>query len=128
MFEGIDPKADGIGNVDYRSVTPDYFRALEIPLVGGRGFTEFDRETALPVAIIDERLARLFGGADPIGLRAGVRSRLSMDVPSLCVAILPRFVSDLRTRGSRFGVFSGASSSGRIAWRSGSRARDWPRR
>ena len=72
MFEGIDPKADGIGNVDYRSVTPDYFRALEIPLVGGRGFTEFDRETALPVAIIDERLARLFGGADPIGRRVKV--------------------------------------------------------
>jgi len=71
-FEGIDPKANDIGNVDYRSVTPDYFRALEIPLRAGRAFTAFDRETAPPVAIIDDRLARLFGGADPIGRRARI--------------------------------------------------------
>jgi putative ABC transport system permease protein len=71
-FEGIDPKADGIGNVDYRSVTPDYFRVLEIPLLGGRAFTPFDRESAPPVAIIDAHLARLFGGADPIGRRVRI--------------------------------------------------------
>jgi putative ABC transport system permease protein len=71
-FEGIDPKATATGNVDYRSVTPDYFRALEIPLRSGRAFTPYDRQTAPPVAIIDEHLARLFNGADPLGRRVRI--------------------------------------------------------
>jgi putative ABC transport system permease protein len=69
VFDGLDAKTAGLGNVDLRSVTPDYFRALEIPLLGGRAFTATDRESAPLVAIIDERLARSFGSADPIGRR-----------------------------------------------------------
>jgi putative ABC transport system permease protein len=73
-IEGIDPKATSLGNVDYRSVTPDYFRTLEIPLSSGRSFTETDTEMAPLVAIIDERLARsvLAAGADPIGRRVRI--------------------------------------------------------
>jgi len=72
-LEGIDPKATGVGNVDYRSVTPDYFRTLEIPLLSGRSFAETDTETAQPVAIIDERLAKIVGTiADPIGRRVRI--------------------------------------------------------
>ena len=53
-------------------MTPDYFRALQIPLQAGRAFTAYDRESALPVAIIDERLARLFNGDNPIGRRVRI--------------------------------------------------------
>jgi len=71
-FEGIDPKVTGTGNVDYRSVTPDYFRTLQIPLQAGRAFTAYDRETAPAVAIIDEQLARLFDRANPVGRRVRI--------------------------------------------------------
>jgi putative ABC transport system permease protein len=72
-IEGVDPKATRLGNVDYRSITPDYFRTLEIPLSSGRSFAETDTEAATQVAIIDERLARaVLAGADPIGRRVRI--------------------------------------------------------
>jgi putative ABC transport system permease protein len=50
------------------SVTPGYFEAMATPLVRGRYFAESDQERALPVAIVDERLAaRLWPNDDPIG-------------------------------------------------------------
>jgi predicted permease len=67
-FEG---KTDGdrIG-VNINSATPGYFSALGIPLIRGRDFTEYDREGALAVGIIDERLARsVFGEENPLGKR-----------------------------------------------------------
>jgi putative ABC transport system permease protein len=71
-LEGIDTKAAGLGKVDYRSVTSEYFRTMRIPLLRGRAFSAADRAQAPPVAIIDERLARLFGLADPVGRRVRI--------------------------------------------------------
>jgi putative ABC transport system permease protein len=71
-FEGMDPTAVTLKNVDYRSVTPDYFRAIGIPLVSGRAFVDTDREEAAGVAIIDERLAREFGDRSPLGHRVRI--------------------------------------------------------
>jgi hypothetical protein len=56
------------------TVTPGYFRTLEISLRRGRDFTERDILGAQRVAIIDEGLARQFwpaypGGPDPVGQR-----------------------------------------------------------
>jgi putative ABC transport system permease protein len=52
------------------AVTPDYFRAMEIPLIKGRYFTEQDKTDAPSVVLIDESLAaRYFGDTDPIGKR-----------------------------------------------------------
>ncbi|MGA8274550.1 MAG: ABC transporter permease [Candidatus Sulfotelmatobacter sp.] len=53
-------------------ITPEYFRTMEIALKRGREFTAHDSLHAVPVAIINESLARRFspeypGGADPIG-------------------------------------------------------------
>jgi putative ABC transport system permease protein len=49
-------------------VTPDYFRAMEIPLVSGRTFTTGDRAGALRVIVINETMAkRYWQGQDPIG-------------------------------------------------------------
>jgi putative ABC transport system permease protein len=72
-LEGLDPKATVLGNVDYRSVTPDYFRTLEIPLLSGRSFAETDTEGSPQVAIIDERLAKLVATlGDPVGRRVRI--------------------------------------------------------
>lgn len=46
--------------IDWRVATPGYFEAMRIPLVAGRYFDEHDSETAAPVAIIDESLARTY--------------------------------------------------------------------
>lgn len=48
----------------------DYFRALGIPIVRGRGFLAADRGDAPRVAVVSEALAnQLWPGADPIGKR-----------------------------------------------------------
>jgi putative ABC transport system permease protein len=51
-------------------VTADYFRAFEMPVVRGRGFTDQDREGAPGVIMLSESAARHFWpGGDPIGKR-----------------------------------------------------------
>lgn len=56
-----------------RFVSPDYFKAIGIPVLRGRGFTAADASQAAEVAIIDRVLAeRYWPGADPIG-RAIIR-------------------------------------------------------
>jgi len=50
------------------AVGVDYFRAMEIPLLKGRSFTERDTDKTPLVAIIDENMAReLFPDKEPIG-------------------------------------------------------------
>jgi putative ABC transport system permease protein len=53
-------------------VTPEYFRALGIPLVRGRYFTNSDTASSEPVTIISDSLARrYFPNSDPIGQKLG---------------------------------------------------------
>ncbi|MCI0486651.1 MAG: ABC transporter permease [Blastocatellia bacterium] len=56
--------------VGYRAINSGYFRALGIPLVQGRDFTEQDRSGVLPVVIVNQAMARkFFPGEDPSGKR-----------------------------------------------------------
>jgi len=53
-----------------RSVTPQYFQAMKIPLLKGRYFTEDDKRGGIGAAIINQTLAqRYFPDEEPIGHR-----------------------------------------------------------
>ena len=55
---------------DDRSVDHDYFRAMKIPLLRGRQFTEEDARTSGKVVIISDAMARrFFPNEDPVGKR-----------------------------------------------------------
>lgn len=45
---------------NWRAVTPDYFRTMQIPLLSGRSFTESDRDGAPVVVVISDTMARRF--------------------------------------------------------------------
>jgi predicted permease len=52
------------------SVHGEFFRALGVPLMKGRWFTDHDSETSQPVVIVNETMARLFfPGRNAIGQR-----------------------------------------------------------
>ena len=54
------------------SVGPDFFEAMGLPLLAGRGFGAQDTETSPKVAVISEELAlKLFPGSSPLGRRFG---------------------------------------------------------
>jgi predicted permease len=56
------------GMVAWRWVTPEYFKALNIPIVRGQGFTEEQRTSNERLLILSSLLAgRLFGNENPIG-------------------------------------------------------------
>ena len=53
-----------------RLVTPQYFRAMEIPLLAGRFFTEDDIDSPAPPVIVNERFAKIYlANRNPIGAR-----------------------------------------------------------
>jgi putative ABC transport system permease protein len=70
-IEGHAPDPSGHGPlVEYRFATPDYFRAMGIPLVTGRLFTPQDQQNSEPVLIVNQTFARsLLPDEDPLGKR-----------------------------------------------------------
>jgi len=55
---------------EYRAVSPAYLRAMGIPLLRGRFFSEPDTAQAPGVVIVNESMARHYWpGEDPIGKR-----------------------------------------------------------
>jgi predicted permease len=69
LIEGR-PPIDGrdIPEAQFRVVTDDYFAAMGIPVIRGRGFQPGDAENTRPVGVINRRLAStFFPGRDPVG-------------------------------------------------------------
>ncbi len=59
--------------VDFRVVAGDYFRALGVPVLRGRGFGAADREDAARVVLVNRTLAnRFFPGENPVGRKVWV--------------------------------------------------------
>jgi predicted permease len=70
-FEGVETGPELPANVDYyQIVTADYFRALRVPLVAGRGFRATDTPGSPPVVVVNQALAeRFYPGQDAVGKR-----------------------------------------------------------
>ena len=87
-------------NADFRRVNHDYFRAMRIPLVKGRYFTEQEVQQTARVAIISSQLARrFFPNEDPIGQR--LRIEFMGREPFEIVGI----VGDIRHRGLNIDLY-----------------------
>ena len=69
--EGSPPaREEDVPSLDYRMVSPGYFRATGIPLLAGRALTQADGSDAPPVALVSRRLAeRFFPGRSAVGAR-----------------------------------------------------------
>jgi putative ABC transport system permease protein len=63
-----DPEPGTEPTANNRSVTPEYFASMKIPLIKGRNFTDQDKRGQLGAAIINQSLAQhYFQGEDPLG-------------------------------------------------------------
>jgi putative ABC transport system permease protein len=64
---------DKVPSSNYRGVSSDYFRTMNIPIVQGRAFTERDSANAPPVIIVNQALARRdFPNESPVGKRVSL--------------------------------------------------------
>jgi predicted permease len=76
------------GMVAWRSVTPDYFRALSIPILQGRGFTDDELDSSERFVVLSKTLAaRLFPGQDPVGKHLGLAVRAAENPPYTVVGV-----------------------------------------
>jgi putative ABC transport system permease protein len=71
-----------LATIDSRVVTPDYFKAMGIPIIEGRSFDSRDTESAPGVGIVDERVAKLaWPNESAIGKRFRIPAKLNNGVP-----------------------------------------------
>jgi predicted permease len=90
-------------------VTPDYFRAMGIPLLKGRAFTEQDRKSAAQVVIINETLAhKEFGSQNPIGRQLNFGDSQKSDLWEVVgvVSDIHDFGLEEKVRGNVFRPFA----------------------
>jgi putative ABC transport system permease protein len=100
----------------FDAVSNDYFQTMGIPVVRGRAFNEHDKRDGLPVAIINEAMARRYWpNEDPVGKRftfgdpgpnaqwltivgvVGDVKRLGLDTPVRIETYLPHSQATART-------------------------------
>jgi predicted permease len=69
-LEGEKPSTDQGNAEDINGVSNAYFQTMGIPIIAGRGFGAQDTVSSLPVAVINQALAKKrFPGTNPIGRR-----------------------------------------------------------
>ncbi|HEY0701982.1 MAG TPA: ABC transporter permease [Candidatus Acidoferrales bacterium] len=88
------PPSQGVNNIFYASVTPDYFRTMQIKLDRGRVFAANDDQNAQMVAVISEAMAREYWpNADAMGRRFSMVSDIAHPMTVVGVA------ADIRYQG-----------------------------
>ena len=95
--EGSEGKA-GVNTMQWaNTISPGYFKAMGIPILAGRDFTERDERTVAPppgtpdfrVTIVNETFARYyFGAASPIGRRIGFGADPNLPTPIEIVGLV----------------------------------------
>jgi putative ABC transport system permease protein len=84
--------------VEFRRAIHNYFAAMAIPILRGRGFTAQDGPTAPPVIVINQTMARkLFPGEDPVGrrIRTSTATGPTAPPPSTVIGV----IGDVRHSG-----------------------------
>ncbi len=82
------PAGETGGLVAWRWITPEYFRALEIPIVQGEGFTEEELTSTNRFVVLSRKLAdRIFPGQNPIGRRLRLAGGAADDPSYTVVAV-----------------------------------------
>ena len=82
--------------IDTNAIGPRYFATMAIPLLRGREFSERDGKTAPPVAIVNERMARMFWpNQDPLS------KGIPVGPPGSPVAEIVGIVKDVKHRNLR---------------------------
>jgi predicted permease len=88
------------GGVDYRTVTPGYFRTLGVALTQGRDFTSSDDGAAVPVVVVNQAFAHRYlhdgalgrgmtvGGSDStvrtvVGVTGDIKSYIGQEPPAI---------------------------------------------
>jgi putative ABC transport system permease protein len=96
-LEGRASDANTFWNAIHRQISPDYFQAIGIPLRAGRAFNEHDDARAVPVAIVNETMAKSYWpGETAIGKRFKIGS---LDDPNPWLTIVG-VAADVRQMGA----------------------------
>ena len=101
-IEGAAPGSGPEPTASVSSVTPGYFKTMQIPILLGRDFSDDDRADSTPVAIVSQALAtRFLGDRNPLGAGILVRLAVGGARPPMCKIVgVVADVRDLRL-GSR---------------------------
>jgi len=87
---GPSPERHAMPAFNMAAVGHGYFRALDLPLLRGRGFSEADREGSALVVVLSDGAARvLWPGEDPVGRRLSLGSPRGPDDWRTVVGVVP---------------------------------------
>jgi putative ABC transport system permease protein len=87
------------GDVEWRAISPDFFRAMRIPIVQGRAFTAADSAAGAKVAIISQAFARHYWPAgNALGQPLGVPDPAGLNKPPALFRVVG-FAGDVHENG-----------------------------
>ncbi len=87
-YTNMDFTVEGLANdrpgyepfAEHRTVNPDFFRAMGIPIISGRGFTAEENRAGSGVIVVSKRAADTYWpGQDPVGRRMAYGTRPKPD-------------------------------------------------
>jgi predicted permease len=78
--ENAHPALGEVPDANYVCIGPQYFKTMQIPMVRGRVFGDFDTPTSEPAAIVSQSLAtKYWPGQEPIGKRLKISADANDD-------------------------------------------------